>query len=212
MLEDLRKCYEYVRHMKLIKEGIKTQYPLHILRLAVKSYKWKRHVTHSGLLHHGVFPTRGIIAGFASATTDLKVYMYTTLTGIMYRHPEVDLEVYIDDATIEAHQDTVEGLVHVLGEAANDFKETMCNELGLEVSVPKTAVVSSSKIAAKKVERFIGMRGAAKYQARNLGIDYAAGKVIKDTGKKPSVRMNRLLKAKSRMKNVKKISGTMVDV
>ena len=137
VLEDLKKCYEYVRHLKLIKEGIRLQYPLHMSRLAVKSYEWKRHVAHSGLLHHGVFPTRGIIAGFASATTDLKVYMYTALTGLIYRHPEVDLDVYIDDVTLEAHQDTVEGLVHVLGEAANDFRETMRNELGLEVGVPK---------------------------------------------------------------------------
>ena len=207
VLEDLKKCYEYVRHMKLIKEGIRLQYPLHILRLAVKSYKWKRHVTHSGMLHHGVFPTRGIIAGFASATIDLKVYMYTTLTGLICRHPEVDLDVYIDDVTLESHQNTVEGLVHVLGEAANDFRETMRDELGLEVSVPKIAVVSSSKIAAMRVERFIGMRGAAKYQTRNLGIDYTAGKVIKDTGKKPSVRMTRFRNAKSRMKNVRNILG-----
>lgn len=184
VLEDLKKCHEYVRHMKLIKEGIRLQYPLHILRLAVKSYEWERHVTHSGLLHHGVSPTRGIIAGFAFATTDLKVCMYTAVMGLIYRHPEVDLDVYIDGATLEAHQDTVEGLAHVLGEAANDFRETMRNELGLEVGVPTTAIVSSSKIAAKKLERYIGMRGAAKYQARNLGIDYTAGKVIKDTGNK----------------------------
>eukprot|EP00973_Karenia_brevis_P057946 8066771-Karenia_brevis.AAC.1 len=67
------------------------------------SYTWRRHVTYNGMTHVGVKPNRGIVAGCASATTELKTYMYSVLSGVIYRHPEVNVEAYIDDLTIEAH-------------------------------------------------------------------------------------------------------------
>ena len=203
VLYDLTKCYEYVRHTQLATEGVKHNFPMHALRITIQSYRWNWRITHNGLLHEGVQATKGIIAGCAAATTELKLYMFTGLTKNVQRNPKANLEVYIDDITVEAHEKNMHDLVTVLGEAANDITETMHDDMHLQVSRTKTAVVTSDPDASKRIERYINMKGAAGEQVRNLGIDYTAGKILKESCKgKLSERRKRLNSAKKRIPRV----------
>ena len=184
--------------------------PMHLLRLTINSYRLTRHITHHRLLHKGAKTTRGIVAGCAAATIELKAYMYTALSGVIFRTPDANLEVYIDDLTVEAQAMNEDQLVEVLGNTAIDLKETIEDDLGLETSTKKTAIVTSISKTSARVEKFTGLLGATKYQTGNPRIDLTSGKKIRDNfkGTSLSVRTQRLGKAKKRMPRVKRILKT----
>ena len=70
-LYDLKKCYEYVQHMKLIQNAAEEEFPSMELRISIHSYRWKRHATYNGLIHSGVLAVQSIVAGAAAATYEL---------------------------------------------------------------------------------------------------------------------------------------------
>jgi len=208
VLYDLMKCYEFVRHIRLIREGIAHDFPMHELRLTIRSYRWARHVTHGGLLHTGVLPTKGIVAGCAAATTELKLYMFKVVSGVVYRHPRANLEIFIDDITAESHERNANCLVEGLSSVAVDLKESLEEECGFKVSLPKTAVVCSDDKASERIARAMGAAAAGHYQVRNLGIDFTVGKKIVDWGKqRKSHRGRRFGTARRRTARARKVLG-----
>eukprot|EP00973_Karenia_brevis_P059269 8250201-Karenia_brevis.AAC.1 len=77
---DLAKCYEHLCHARLWTEGCATNFPLILLRVTLKSYRWGRRITLGGLLAAPAYPLRGIVAGCASATSELKAFMMRRLS------------------------------------------------------------------------------------------------------------------------------------
>ena len=200
VLLDLRKCYEYVQHMTLVAGGMAHGYPLWMLRLTVASYSWTRHVKQGPLIHAGVFAHRGIIAGCATATSELKAYMFTTLSNVRCRHPEANVEAYIDDLPVEAHCDKDDGLVEILTDVVLDIRVSFKNQLGLEIADGKTMVVANSADTARRIAKLVGTPEAAVAQAKHLGVDYTAGKKPTNKG---SVREARLVKGKQKTATAK---------
>jgi len=201
VLLDLRKCYEYVQHMELVAGGLAHGYPLWLLRLTLSSYTWTRHIKHGSLIHGGVHARRGIIAGCATATAELKAYMYTTLSSLKVSHPEANIEVYIDNLPAEVHADKDDALVELMTDVIHDLRKTFAARLGLEVAEGKTCVVAYTEATAKRIAKLVGNNDAANYQARHLGIDYTAGKPTKQQA--PNVRNQRLANAKAKTARAK---------
>ena len=120
-------------------------------------------------------PSRGIIAGCASATSELKAVMYRACTKVVKRNPAVNLSIYIDDLTLEG-QGNKGGVVEDVIEAAHDLIDTCQDVLMMPIAKNQLAVVASDSGLANKAARRLGSSEYAKTQARNLGVGYRAGK------------------------------------
>eukprot|EP00973_Karenia_brevis_P055386 7700889-Karenia_brevis.AAC.1 len=99
---DLMKCYEHLCHARLWNEGVATRFPLTLLRVTMRSYAWGRRITLGGLIALPSFARRGIIAGCAAATSELKAYMSRRLSSLVCAHPRVSMSVYIADITLDS--------------------------------------------------------------------------------------------------------------
>ena len=101
VLIDLAKCYEHVSHILLAREARELHFPMVLLRITVRAYAWARKLTLDKRVCEDVLPSRGIIAGCASATTELKAVMYRACTKVVKRKPSVNLSIFIDDLTLD---------------------------------------------------------------------------------------------------------------
>ena len=61
------------------------------------------------------WPTRGIIAGNALATSELKAYCLDTIRRTAVAHPRVAFNMHIDDVGMDAIGGTTRELAKVLG-------------------------------------------------------------------------------------------------
>ena len=86
VLIDLAKCYEHVRHIRLALEAKSLDFPMVLLRITIRAYEWARKLTIDKRVCADVLPSRGIIAGCASATTELKAFMYRSCSCTALLH------------------------------------------------------------------------------------------------------------------------------
>eukprot|EP00973_Karenia_brevis_P055240 7681296-Karenia_brevis.AAC.1 len=84
---DLAKCYEHLCHARLWTEGCATKFPLTLLRITLRSYRWGRRITLGKLLAAPAYALRGIVAGCTSATSELKAFMMRKLSAVAVQHP-----------------------------------------------------------------------------------------------------------------------------
>ena len=173
VLIDLAKCYEHVRHILLAKEAREMDFPMVLLRITIRAYAWARKLTLDKRVCEDVMPSRGIIAGCASATSELKAVMYRSCTAVVKRNPSVNL--YIDDLTLDG-QGSRGGVTEDVMEAAHDLIDMCQDVLKMPIAKNKLAVVASDNGLANKAARRLGSSEYAKTQTRNLGIGYRAGK------------------------------------
>ena len=79
---------------------------MRLLSLTLRSYKWSRRILCDGLVGKPQYARRGIIAGSASATTELKLYLIQKVDDFARSYTGMALEMFIDDMTVDAeHHD-----------------------------------------------------------------------------------------------------------
>ena len=173
VLIDLVKCYEHVGHARMVREGMAHDFPMVLLKITLQSYRWQRRLTLSGHLAEGLWPTTGIVAGCAAATTELKLYMMSAVVTCVARHPQVKFSVFVDDIGLDGQGrkgDVIENLVNA---AKATF--THCeDDVGLPISTKKLVVVASNHLVGETIARRLGNKSAHCAHARNLGVGFRA--------------------------------------
>ena len=72
-----------------------------LLRITIRAYEWARKLTIDKRVCADVLPSREIVAGCASATMELKAFMYRSCAFTIARNPKVSTSISIDDRTID---------------------------------------------------------------------------------------------------------------
>ncbi len=106
LLIDLRKCFEYLSRDLLWNACIDSGYPMHMARISMQSYAWPRFILgpydYCGAT---VVGPRGIAAGSAFATTELKVYLFKLAKAIQLASgPTTCISIFVDDFSISTCQ------------------------------------------------------------------------------------------------------------
>ena len=100
-LLDLVKAFETVPHSILAALAHECGYPLVILRLCLAAYRLKRSVGVDGVYSKLVVATRGITAGAAIATTELKRLLLPMMNNLHERWASTLVaKLYVDDLTL----------------------------------------------------------------------------------------------------------------
>ena len=98
MLWDINKCFEQVCPKLLWHLARELGYPLVLLRLSLRSYRWPRTlVMEEGLVAPPILAHQGIVAGSAMATFELTAYLLLALKSLKAKHPLSGLSLHIDD-------------------------------------------------------------------------------------------------------------------
>ena len=118
---DLVKCYEYVRHHLLAAKAVSWDYPLFGLSATLTSYGWHRHLLLGKCIASGIISFQGIVAGFAAATIELKLYMHDALSTVIFKNPAVSIDTWIDDITVEGDGEDQDILAAMTKKAGSDF-------------------------------------------------------------------------------------------
>ena len=82
ILSDLTRCFDAVPWGAVLAGAISLRFPLSLIRRAVVSYGWSRHVGADGLVGPPLYPSRGIDAGAAAAVFELDLALAPTLTRV----------------------------------------------------------------------------------------------------------------------------------
>jgi len=134
VLIDLAKCYEHVKHILLAREATKLNFPMVLLRITIRAYAWARKLTLDKRVCEDVMPSRGIIAGCASATSELKAVMYRACSKVIKRNPAVNISIFIDDLTIDG-QGNKGGVTEDVVEAAHDLIDACQDDLMMPIAM-----------------------------------------------------------------------------
>ena len=106
-------CFEHVLHGLLLELGWELGYPLVLLRLSLSSYCWKRLlVWDHDMVSHGLYPTRGILAGSSFAVFELGLYVIQRVRRHVESVPH-SFSIHIDDLHQSVVADTVADTVAV---------------------------------------------------------------------------------------------------
>ena len=163
---DLKAFYELVRHEALVDRALALHFPLPILRAAVRSYRFNRHICHLQAMSEGIASEQGIIAGCSAATSLVKAYYLAPLRSIIssWQAQKFDmaLSVYLDDITVSTSRGSADECAAALVFAAEDVVHMVEDELFCTLAPGKTLVVSTSKVAAKTAARKLGILQAVQ--------------------------------------------------
>ena len=102
VLLDLVKAFERVPHDWLVRQACRFHYNLYLLRLSLAAYLIPRAVRVGGVYAATVIATRGITAGSALATAELRLLLIEWLDEVAWSCALISLTVYVDDIAIEA--------------------------------------------------------------------------------------------------------------
>ena len=208
LLWDILKCYELIRHQDLVTAARRHNYPIAILRLTITSYMAPRRITMAGVVSRPIFPTRGIIAGVTTATSELRLLLMDIAQFHKSHHPNVNLNIVIDDLSLDTTNVSGRGAIEDITEAANDILHGLeC--LSLPVAKEKSAVLSNCRQVAHAVRcQLRDLGGPPLGCVRSLGIDFWAGGKRSKTKYMPirSSRWKKMADRKSRLQILKRSS------
>ena len=100
-----------------------------------------------------------IIAGDTSATIALRCYLLSPVKSHYAKHPNVLLDVLIDDLSFYSTSKSTPSLVHNLSEALLGFSDNLESNLGLELARSKPAVVADDQAVALQLRKALGIGG-----------------------------------------------------
>ena len=81
-------------------------FPLSVLRMSILPYRCGRTLCTGKLCALPIFPTQGLGVGSHFANVELALYMACNLRMIMASHPQVSIDAFVDDISIQAsHRD-----------------------------------------------------------------------------------------------------------
>jgi hypothetical protein len=96
---DVSKCYEQVSHELLQAIGARLGYPSMVLRVMLAAYRAGRTIVlNNGAAANTVYPTRGIVAGASTATTEISCYVLEAVARLLQDGgPGLTINVHVDD-------------------------------------------------------------------------------------------------------------------
>ena len=171
---DLVKCFDTVPHSVLVEEAAATGYNLWVLRLSLASYRSARTIGIGGIYSRLVRANRGITAGSAHATTELRTLLIRCLDRIDASFPDVKLTTFVDDTSAEATgtaRSVTSSLKRATAELCSGFEA-----LGMGISPTKCQVTASDMQVANEVARHLSAYNfRAVQRVKSLGIGLGAG-------------------------------------
>ncbi len=179
-------------------------FPLTLARLAIATYRLERRLTLDGAMSAPILPTRGILAGCSAALALLKVSMIRSLDEFITRHPRVDLEVYVDDAELQAigPKHTV---VECIADAANDMANILEARRGHPLADEKATLMATCSTAAAKIRsRTSGRAGKFTGVAEKLGVEYRCRRGRTSKG---GIRRGRFVQQHRKQKRLDRLLG-----
>ena len=91
-------------------------YPLRLLRLALRAYRWPRRITDGVTFADPAHTTtRGVIAGSAFAISELRDLVHCDILEVLATVSRLVLTLYVDDASAGAEGGTMHAVAHTLG-------------------------------------------------------------------------------------------------
>ena len=206
LLWDLRKCFEYVVHFKLIGRSEICQYPMWLLRLSLAQARWPRLLSVHAITANPVWPDGGIVPGGAFSTYELKAYFLWNIEQHVIKHNQVGLNIHVDDFAQQAVADTRLDTVNLVESSARDLMQVLQEDLNMHIALDKSSVTTNDELLANmacdRLHKYAGVQLGA---VRNLGIDSTAGKGTFSPGMAPTrrarerkagIRRRRLLRLK----------------
>ena len=174
VLLDLVKAFERVPHDVLLREAIRLQYPLWLLRLSLATYRLARVLRVEGAISRIVVPNRGLTAGSGFATTELRVLMTGVVDTACSLNPTVTPTLFVDDLSAEV----VASRTHVVT-AVVSFMTTVCRRLTsdrMQISETKTVCTASAQAVGREIEEGLSSFGILfVLRTKSLGVGMGAG-------------------------------------
>ncbi len=210
LLWDLESFYECIDRERLLRRAHETNFPMPVIRLSMAMYAVPRVLSMEGRISKEVWPKRGVGAGCGLANTYVKIYTLPPMDRITPALPDTaNVDLHIDDFLIEVVADSEEKAFRDLVEAHRIVKDMIERELGAVVSVPKAALVASSRGLAARLRGAIGtLAGPVIQAAPNLGIDAAAAKRRAALGTGP-LRKMRWANAQKKRRRLRRLAGVV---
>ncbi len=175
VLMDMVKAFERVPPAVLAREAAATGFPLQMLRLSVASYSLPRVVGIGGVFSRRIAPRRGITAGSAFATTELRCMLMRTLDAVVKLHPHASLSVYVDDIVMETTS-TARRAASTIIAASLMLCSRIEGDLGMAISTTKSCCTSSSPAAGREVAAALAHFCIAfSLRVKSLGVGLGAG-------------------------------------
>ena len=123
-----------------------------------------------------VFPLRGIIAGCATATPELRCVLLDISYQHIRNHPNVNLDVYIDDLKLDCTAGSRIEMLEMTVPAAQDLAELLEVQCQLPISRDKASIVSNDFNGVKALRGTLGDLGGPRLGTiRALGVDLWSG-------------------------------------
>jgi exonuclease III len=192
LLRDLAKAFEAVRRDKLWDVAERHGYPGWLLRLSLNAYGWGRRLEmQAGMVGPKIEVNRGICAGSAHATYELKLYLLDYLCEATSRFSWLKISIHVDDFSLfvkGANDD--ECLVRLEESAAH--MDSALEGLMMKQAKDKEEVLATSDSLASKAARMLKVTGGkVPNRAVKLGADYALRRVGPSRKVRQKARLNR---------------------
>ena len=113
--------------------------------LSLQSYGWPSRIKVGDVVSDKVFPGRGIVAGCAFATTDLRTLLSISLSHHFVVFPRVRLAVFIDDLEFDFCSDDEREARSAMVESIIELDIVLVEDHQLAPAHDKTLVVTWSK-------------------------------------------------------------------
>ena len=190
VLLGLHKAFELVDRGLLVAAARDAGYPCDVLAWGLATYSWRRRLVFRGCVTPELWPTRGIAAGSAFATTELWVLLCASLGRLTRRFPLARFCLHVDDLTATAEGAADEEVAEQLAQVVAEIKKEVEECCRMKLAKPKTSAVATSLQLAEKVAEAIGGAAEVGLVTRKLGADYGlSGRAAADSSaKRPSRR------------------------
>ena len=153
-----------------------------------------------------LWPRRGLVAGGSFCTYELKCYLLLMVRDHVAKHPDICLNIHVDDVQQLAVADQRIQVIENLERSSDDLEIGLI-ELELVLAHDKKGLVVNDKTLANLAQEKISRHtGSSKLAVRNLGLDFTAGKVVCH-GARACARQ-RIKKASARRQRYRKLLGT----
>ncbi len=210
ILWDLESFFETVDRERLYRRAEAAGFPLAVLRLSLAAYSSPRLLALDGRLSRELWPTTGVGAGCGLACSYVKVYCMAPLDSILDKLPDtVTVDLHVDDFAITcegANDHIVRRDIRVATDLIHDM---IINQLGASISLPKAAMVASSRSLAVGIREDLGgLAGPLRATAANLGVDAAAARRRRTAGKNTLAR-SRIKQGLKRRRRLRKIASVV---
>ena len=184
-----------------------------LLRLSIAGYASPRRLLYAGILSRQVCPTRGIVAGSSFATTELRLYLLSAVHKHRRSHPNVQLDIFVDDLAFHAVRITTNAMAEDLVNSVIDFAFEVENNLLMNLARDKAAVVANDRRTASVVRTTLADLGGGKLLTiRSLGIDFARAQRLASRIRPVSqLRLKKFSRKKLRLKSVQKSKPSLAS-